>query len=228
MNIKGFSLTLCTLLCAQAATSATFDATTSFQTASNPNGVWSYGYSLAGEPAYSFTPFANVGSGPLGPYWHQASLGVFPLVSKNQTANALENVQPGQLYLHAGPTPFGDLAILRFTAPTADTYVVGGQFFAGAPGAQSGAVYANGLLLQAFGVTTDSSVFSFSPVSLPVGGTIDFVVGNNGNFLFGATPLSVVISPIPEPMSAALFVLGCVAFASLRARNSRMPIASAA
>jgi hypothetical protein len=215
MNVRAFAIVATLLLCSRAADAAAFDATASFQTASNPNGVWSYGYSTAGEPGYTFNTFANVGLGVLGPFWHQASLGVFPLVSKNQTASPLENVQPGQLYLHAGPTPGGDLAILRFTAPSADTYAVEGQFFGGASGAQRGAVYANGVLLQAFGVTTDDSIFTFAPVPLQAGGTLDFVVGNNGNYLFGATPLSVVVSQVSEPGTGALMLFGC-AVAALR------------
>ena len=216
MKLGTFALAVTLLLASSFCRATSYDATASFSTTANPNGVWSYGYSRAGEPSYSFASFTDVGVSVLGPYWHRASYGVFPLVSKNQTGGALENILPGQLYLHPGPSPFQDLAILRFTAPAPDTYFVSGQFYAGAPGEMSGAVYMNGSLLQSFPVTTDGSMFSFAPVTLNLGQTLDFVVGNNGNYLFGGTPISVVISPIPEPSSAILILLGAAAIAVRR------------
>jgi len=176
---------------------ATYDATTGFNTTSNPAGAWSYGYSALGGAGYALTPFDL----PSGSGWNKSGYMTSgtPAVWKNTGASAQYGVGPGQLSLHPGPTANGDYAILRFTAPADGLYKVTGQFFAGDSGSMSGSVVLNGNLfqpLQHFASTTDASVFSFAPVQMTSGATLDFVVGNNGSFYSGNTPLSVVVESV--------------------------------
>lgn len=180
----------------------TYNAESSFSIAANPNGVWSYGYSPQGGAGYSMIPFdlpSTAGffsSGFL--IWQKSgyvSSGT-PSAFKNAGSTRQYQLDPGQMALHPGPAPHGDYAILRFTAPSEGIYAVEGQFFAGDIYPMSGRVVLNGnfsLPLQSFDNTTDSSVFTFAPVAMLAGQTLDFVVGNNGNFLYGTTPVKAVI-----------------------------------
>lgn len=90
----------------------------------------------------------------------------------------------------------GDFAILRFTAPETANYKVSGQFFAGDSGSMNGRIILNADFsnpVQFFQNTDDSSTFILAPMTLLAGQTIDFVVGNNGNFSSGNTPIVVSI-----------------------------------
>lgn len=200
--------------CNTAAQATTYDATADYQTVNNPSGVWSYGYSPLGGTDYAMTLFdAHVGADNA---WVKAGYinDGTPSVWKNLTGPARNGVGLGQLSLHPGPVSWGDYAILRFTAPTEGTYAVTGQFFAGDWGSMSGSIVLDGNLLaplQYFAATTDGSVFA--PLSLPLlgGKTLDFVVGNNGSYSWGNTPLSVTIdgvAAVPEPESYAMMLVG--------------------
>ncbi|HEY1090598.1 MAG TPA: PEP-CTERM sorting domain-containing protein, partial [Burkholderiaceae bacterium] len=139
-------------------------------------------------------------------------------------------VATGQFALHPGPAAFGDLAILRFTAPTAGDYLVSGQFFAGDVGSMSGLIILNDDAahpLQSFNDTSDASIFAPLTVSLATGAHLDFVVANNGNYLFGSTPLSVQISAVPEPSHYLLMLGGLGLLACVNRRRSSASIEKA-
>ncbi|MBI3349607.1 MAG: LEPR-XLL domain-containing protein, partial [Burkholderiales bacterium] len=189
-----------------------YDATADFKTSGNPAGAWTYGYSAQGGAGYALTPFDVVS----GSAWNKAgyvTLGT-PAAWKNTSGNAQYGVGAGQIALHPGPTANGDYAILRFTAPAAGLYTVTGQFFAGDSGSMSGSVVRNGNLLQPlqyFASTNDASVFTFAPLQMASGETLDFAVGNNGSFYSGNTPLSVAI----QATAAAAPVVGHDIFPSV-------------
>lgn len=193
---------------------AGYDATAEYSTAGNPNGVWSYGYSSSAGAGYSLISFDAIS----GTAWQKSgyvSLGT-PSIWKNTGASAY-GVDPGQISLHPGPLASGDVAILRFTAPSAAGYNVSAQFFDGDGGNMSAAIVVNGSALSPLAsfASTNAEPTYAGLVTLAVGGTIDFVVGNNGNYLFGNTPVSAVINAVPEPetygmMLAGLGVLGAV------------------
>ena len=194
----------------------TYNPTTDFSSSSNPTGVWSYGYSHpVGPPAYTFTLF-NTESGGAGVVdaWSDSTYDTLgtPSVVLNNSGTSEDGVAPGQLSLNPGPVAGGDYAIVRFTAPTAATYDVTGQFYAGDSGAMDGYIVLAGDLaspLQTFVNTTNSSTFTPFAETMTAGETLDFVVGNNdGSFYSGNTPLSVVITTVPEPDTYALMLAG--------------------
>lgn len=185
----------------------TFDATADFQTISNGSGAWSYGYSPLGGASYSLTLFDRSG-------WSMSNYQILgtPAVWKNG-ASAQYGVGPGQIALHPGPIGGGDFAIVRFTASMNATYGVTGQFFAGDSGSMNGSIVLDGNIgkpLQYFASTTDQSIFAPLTLKLNAGETLDFVVGNNGSFNSGNTPLSAVvnIAAVPEPESYAMMLAG--------------------
>ncbi len=107
-----------------------FNDTVNTSTA-NPSGVWSYGEkpTLLG----AFTVFAN-GFNPTADISGWTNPGGFPIVAHNVHAittigsGLVVTLPPRALLLHPGP--FGQYAVLRFTAPASGTYLVSGQFYA--------------------------------------------------------------------------------------------------
>ena len=214
------AISLAGLLASASAQAEGYDATADFQVLSNPGSVWSYGYSPSAGAGYAMTLFdaSSVSGWFMSNY---SSLGT-PAAFMNLGAPA-SGVATGQFALHPGPAAFGDLAVLRFTAPTAGDYAVAGQFFAGDTGSMAGLIILNDDAvhpLQSFSDTTDASIFAPLTLSLAAGAHLDFVVANNGNYLFGSTPLSVQIDAVPEPSNYLLLLsgLGVMAYVSGRRR----------
>jgi hypothetical protein len=188
------------------------DVTADYHTTIDPTSPWSYGYAPGARANYQFKAFDNI----TGANWTDSqyvTLGV-PLVFKNTGTNILYGVLPGMVALHSGPVANGDEAIVRFTVAHTGDYDVVGQFFAGDTGSDNGAIVVNNQIgnpLVYFSNTTDQSLFSLSALHLEAGQTLDFVVGNNGYFGSGSTPLAAKITevtPVPEPGSIALMVAG--------------------
>jgi hypothetical protein len=220
MKTLTLAFSMATWLFAANTHAATYDAIADFQTLSNPSGVWSYGYTHEGGDNYVMTLFDTVSDS----IWTKAgyvSLNT-PQIWKNTGTYALHNVLPGQLSLHPGPQPYGDDTILRFTAPSDGAYSVTGQFFAGDGGSVSGSIVLDSQLthpLQYFADTTDQSVFAPLSLGMKAGDTLDFVVGNNGNYLYGSTPISVVITTVPEPETCAMMLAGLALLAGIARRR---------
>ena len=119
-----------------------------------------------------------------------------PTIWKNMGNARQYGVAPGQVSLHPGPKPYGDVAVLRFTAPQAGQYLPRGRFLAGDSGSMSGRVIVNGNASNSWmyvATTTDTSVFPATPIELKKDGTIDFVIGNNGNYGSGTPRFDVVV-----------------------------------
>lgn len=197
------------------AQAATWDATSDFiSTSTNPNSVWSYGYDPAITAGYQFKQFDQLSSGST-PSWTDSSyssLGT-PAFGQNLNATVINGLQPGQIYLHPGPTADGDAAILRFTAPESSTYNVFAQFFAGDTSETDAWVIKNGDFsspLSFLGITSVDPTYTTSGLFLTAGDTLDFVVGNHGSYLFDTTPLTVQISTVPMPAPIWLFGSGLI------------------
>lgn len=191
---------------------AIFDCTKNFQVASNPGKVWSYGYSEAGSVGYALILFDAATPGKQ-PSWTRANYRTSgtPAAWRNLGTTTAYGVGAGQMSLHPGPRPNGDFAILRFTAPKNGTYQFAGRFFAGDTGSMNARVVLKGAFdrpLQVFDVTTDESVLSLPPVEMVAGDTVDFIVGNNGSFGAGNTPLQVSVTDSAVRNGVALVLSG--------------------
>jgi hypothetical protein len=168
--------------------STTYDAATSFEqgwtSQSNPNGVWSYGYSsgFTAQPTLYTQTSQNGVNGPNAQYWLSPSVnyGTSPAAEFNNGPaydDGNVNFLPNQLVLVAGIQ--GQYSDLIFTAPTAGVYSIACSF----RGDQYGigtvvAVSANGNILFTSTVTVEGQVVPFNGViSLSAGQTIVFSVG---------------------------------------------------
>jgi hypothetical protein len=196
--------------------SAQWNAATDFNAATftNPNSVWSYGYdpaAIAGYQLKLFNLFTTTGAFPIA--WQDStyvSLST-PTFAKNTSSSILFGAQPGQIALHPGPAANGDAAILRFTAPQSGQYSIIAQFLAGDAGETDALIVLNNNIaspLSNLGITSLNPTYSVAALALSAGDTVDFVVGNRGFYNGDTTPLSVLISAVPEPSNTALTVLG--------------------
>jgi hypothetical protein len=175
-----------------------YDAASDFSTASNPNGVWRYGYSIGSGYAYLSFDVASSTSWSSSTYQSLGAPAIWLPAPASLTLN-----------LHPGPDPYSP-AILRFTAPASGTYAYAVQFFAGDSGVMNGGVFVNGNTASplVYFASTNANPGNSGTVLLLAGDTLDVTVGNNGSFFFGTTPVAFSISAVPEPAPAALLLAG--------------------
>jgi PEP-CTERM motif len=182
-------------------------------TQSNPNGVWSYGYSSGFANPVTLYNQTQLGplNGPYAQYWLSSSVdtGESPSAEFNNGpayANGNINFLANEFLLVAGIG--GQYSDLVFTAPADGIYSVVTSF----RGAQNVigtvvGVVANGTLLFDSSVTAVGQTVPFdTEVSLTAGDTVVFSVGPGG----GAqnTGLSATITTVPEPGTYALLLVG--------------------
>lgn len=200
----------------------TFNAANDFSGVSNPNGVWSYGFSnTLGGTFNLYTNNADPNFNPASlDVWNRLNPDSEPAVFHNYTANPFSfftvNIAPNQLAFHPGSS--GEYSIVRFIAPQSGNYNLA-TIFTG---------------IDTVGTTTDvhilqnnTSLFNNSIVglgstqsfssNLPLvtGDIIDFAVGFGGNgYFFDSTGLDVTITqqntqPTPESSNLlGLMLLG--------------------
>jgi len=207
------------LLAATSGRAATYDPAASFEAGftshSNPNGVWSYGYSSGfTAPVTLYTQTSQPGvHGPNAQYWSS---------SPSITATSSVQFNDGPLYNDGnvdisanGLTLvwFGaQYADLVFTAPATGTYALTGAFL----GSQNNvgsvvAVVANGSVVFNSTVTSEGQTVPFNAtVALTSGNTVVFSAGpGGGNQNTGLS--AVVIGPIGSaspPTTAGVFPVG--------------------
>jgi PEP-CTERM motif len=224
MPLKRTSLAVASLALSVASHAASWDANADFTALSttNPNGVWGYGYDPAALSGYQFQAFdqLNLLAYTLWTDSMYNSLNT-PAFGKNNSSSVVNGGAPGQIILHPGPTPNGDAAILRFTSPATGIYEVSAQFLTGDSGETDAWVVMNGDFaspLVSLGVTSANPTYNTTGISMLAGDTLDFVVGNHGNYFFGTTPLTVQISAVPEPSTTLMCLAGAawIAFAMRR------------
>lgn len=167
----------------------TYDPGASFEAGylsqSNPNGVWSYGYSTGfTAPVSLYTQTVQPGvHGPNAQYWSS---------SPNITAQSSVQFNDGPAYSDGNVDILANQLVLIafgaqysnlvFTAPAAGTYTVTGSF----RGDQNGigvvaGIVANGSVLMSSGISTVGQLVPFTKtVSLSAGETVVFSVGMAG------------------------------------------------
>jgi hypothetical protein len=165
-----------------------YDAAADFSPTSNPNGVWSYGTSPPNVT--SFVLGGNPGNYNGVDYWINDPHIAVPAVTHNGTGSPIYLFgsvlfQPGELGFHPGSD--NTHAVIRFTAPTSDSYALSTAF--------SGLDYGP--------TTTDVHVL--------VNGTsiFDFSVGfgENGNYYGDTTGVEATLTSgaVPEPASLVVW-----------------------
>jgi len=201
-----------------------FDVATTFEqgwtTHSNPNGVWSYGYSSGfANPVTLYDHTAQPGiNGPNAQYWVSSAVNVGESPSaefNNGPAFNDGNVNflANEFLLVAGIG--GQYSDLVFTAPANGTYSIVSSF----RGAQNGIGTVAEVLVQ----PTDAVLFNTSITA--VGQTVPFdadvVLTTGEQVVFSVGPglglqntgLSATITPVttvPEPSSIMLFATGLI------------------
>jgi hypothetical protein len=213
----------------------TYDPATAFEagwlTGSNPNGVWTYGFSAGFTN--SVTLFNRQASGAVNGSTNQtwysstANIGFSPSLAYNNGAgfdNGNVNFLTDELDLVAGIG--GQYTDLVFTAPVAGTYSVAGSFRGDQHGIDTVVgVVENGSVSFNSTVTSVGEVvpFNLAGVHLTAGEKVVFSVGPNG----GAqnTGLSATVTgqpdppPVPEPSSFILMGTGLAGLGSLMRRK---------
>jgi hypothetical protein len=197
----------------------TYDAAMDFSLNSNPNGVWSYGYSATlGSPmalddkavqdSHGLYTWRSAGLDPNGPGF-AFNPTASPITITGPTDLMIWN--PGQLSMSEGSG--GQYCVLRFTAPVTSKYDIQGAFSSVDKyyGAKTDVhLLENGASIFDSVVYGIDSVASFEQtVQLNAGDTVDFAVGL-GDYGWGwdTTGLDARIVPVPEPSVMGLFTVG--------------------
>jgi hypothetical protein len=184
-----------------------YDVAADFSAANNPNGPWSYGYSLTlgGQLILYTNSWALSGLN----IWLYDISSYTPSAYLNPTTNAI--VLPGRTYgpgafgLHPGPD--GEYSVARFTAPATGQYHLTGSFF----GQDSSPTTTDVHILTNSVAALDGEVTGFGPgtgpsfdieVALNAGDDLDFAVGYGTDSQFGAdsTGLSAQIVALVPPV----------------------------
>lgn len=232
-----FKTIIASALLAVAATAhaASYDAFASFGVAGSPFtfGAGPNSSGFAASP--DFAADNCVGFAGLACYDNNANPYTFPAVGKNiSTSNPLTfatNVLPkNELFVQSLP---GDLAIVRFTAPTTSAYTVSSTFtrIDTSDGAGDGTVVGfhvvgvlnSGSSADLAKVYLTSASFSRT-ILLTAGESVDFTVDAKGNTFNDGTGFNATLTTVPEPASWGLMVAG---FALIGAAARRRPVTRA-
>jgi RHS repeat-associated protein len=195
-----------------AVVSAAYDAAQGFSTDSNPNGVWSYGFSDTLGGLMALDPELAYDDSGINIWRTNIWLGapcVFYNPSEDTVVLGSITMEPFALGFHPGPD--GQFSIIRFTAPATGQYL----FWAVFSGVDTEGtttdvhVLTNGVSMFDGGVNgfgTGSGPSASGDMVLVEGDTLDFVVGEgqDGGFYFDATGISVQIAVAPQAPSITL------------------------
>lgn len=172
------------------------DVTTDFSTLANPNGAWTYGYSVGDPTAANAGPLvvfnAVSDAAPDIKSWYDPANSVLgaPAAWRNDSTATNNGIEPGEFAVHPGNA--GEYAMVRWTAPAAGTYAVSVQFKAGDSGDTNGLLLHNGVALVTEDSTSTDTVHELD-VTLTAGDHLDVAVGSEGDFHFDSTPIHFTI-----------------------------------
>jgi hypothetical protein len=216
--------TVATFLCLAALTrpgvAQSYSAAGDFSTAGNPNGTWSYGWSLGLGSSFvldtsNTTAYSGLGlDGWLG----AQHLDGIPYVLHNGTANpitlASTTYQPGQLAEQSGES--NQYCVVRWTAPSSGTFNIAATFTGLSSHGDSSDVH---ILLDGVSIFAADvgSVTNYSGLqSITAGDTVDFAIGNGGNGPEEDTTALSAIVTVPEPGTLGLIAMGFGCLLSFR------------
>ena len=201
-----------------AAQAASFDAFTDFSTASNPNGVWTYGFetTLGGALTLYDQPSGTT-------VWRHSvvqSLGapadfIAPMTTPTTAA------------FHPGPTD--QFSVFRFTAPSAAAYSLSSSFSPlDSTTTDVHVLLDNVSIFDGIVDATHSPTFS-TLLALSTGETVDFAVGwgENQNFFSDSTALTATlrtVEAVAEPGTLALLGTGLIALSRSAWRRRRQSV----
>ncbi len=179
-----------------------YDASESFTTNRNPNGVWSYGHSVTLGDA--LIPFSECGNWGGLDFWRSNIWLSVPAVFYNPSTQAVINptatfvLNPGQLALHPGPN--GEFAVIRFTVPSDDSYQITADFTGADILGTTTDVHLllngspqRGGLVDGYGPGSGPSINT--NLALRAGDHLDFAVGRGANneFSYDSTAVAIQI-----------------------------------
>lgn len=204
-----------------------------FTTQTNPNGVWSYGYSSTAIGAVTlFTQTLPTGAinGPNTQLWVSpvVNIGDSPAMEFNDGPafnNGNVNFLANELVLVAGLG--GQYSDLVFTAPTTGTYSISGDFRGDQAGIGTTAnVAVNGAPFFLSPIVAEGQTATFSDaVLLHAGDTVEFSVGPGGGTQNTGLDATITYfsssAPLPSPISAGLVLLFGVGVAGVLRRSCR-------
>lgn len=194
-----------------------YNPVTQFSVAANPgSGTWTYGYktsSVTGAFLAFDTAGTLVSSGNTVNTWYASSVATEPGVGVNLsstntfTMGGHTTIQPSEMNLHPGAA--GQLAVLRFTAPTTGSYALAGNFSGNSNAGTTTDVHIlqNNVSFFDSTVTGFGTTVTFSQtLSLTSGDYVDFVVGwSNGSYNNDSTGLvTTLTAAVPEPANVAM------------------------
>lgn len=207
--ISSFTALLCFAVAALPYAASAYDAAADFSIGSNPNGVWSYGWSVSLGSTFNLdtaSTNAQYGlSGLNGWLGNQTPEGI-PYILRNTTANPIlvagaTTYQPGQLALNMNGSQY---AVLRWTAPSSGLFTIAATFSGLSSVGDSSDVHIllNGVSLFDSAVNGSPSPTPYSGIqNVAAGDHIDFAVGfgSNGNDHEDTTGLAASIVAVPCP-----------------------------
>ncbi len=210
----------------------TYDAVSSFALSPASASPFSYGFRIGatGFTLYDAATASCAGIAGLAcNYSSSFNSNMLPAVGRNTTGALIQTgsvrVPTDELFLHPVGQNSGLAAgdtVVRFTAPSAGLYLIGGLFQILDVSASGVAVSVEGgtsAFLQALtGPLNTQAAFGFSTV-LMQNQTLDFVVNSAGSYNNDSTGLVATITSVPEPVSLVLMGAGLFGVAVLRRRR---------
>lgn len=200
-------------LAAPVALPAQYAPNTAFASGTNPSGPWSFGWKST--PTSGFAAFGVYHYFPnfYGPGLDYARWSDGSTYGGAYYYNGTVGAGNGVVALHPGFS--GEIATVRFTAPTTASYTFAGSFMYSFLTSSDAYVVLNDAMTLASGfINGGSPTLSFNLLlSLTAGDRVDFLVGTGGN---GYTSDSTILdlsademaSTVPEPASLALVGTG--------------------
>ena len=255
MKLRGGCLLILWALAApSAAGSILYDAESDYIAGwiagTNPNGVWTYGWSTSpGNNVTLYTTHDQLSGFPSFDEWKDPSnnINATPLVYSNQSGSSfsgggaanLDSVPAGALIIHGGGTAAscgsdgGCFSEVIWTAPSTDDYSLV-TTFAGHQLGMTGLVEvlkvtggAPSVLFSNSALTDGTSVPFDQIISVLAGDQIIFAARtSDGSLNPDTTQLQATLTAVPEPSSLVLLGGAMLALAGLRRIRSRERLAS--